>query len=49
VRLYDLAKKLGFVIISITIHFEDDWNYEVEEKEFDPTDFYIDSPKRYDK
>jgi hypothetical protein len=48
VRLYLLAETLGFHVVSATVLFKDDWNYDVVEKEFDPDDFCIDKPKRYD-
>ena len=47
--IYHQAKDLGFISKLVTIWLHDDWNYDVEIKEFDENDYYIDKPKLYDK
>jgi len=46
--MYSEAKQLGFVVKLAMVVFEDDWNYSVELKEFDPSEYCIDKPKKYD-
>ena len=49
VRIYEEAQKIGFNVVSATVFFKENWDYEVEESEFDSHKYYIDKPKRYDK
>ena len=48
-EVYNKAKKLGFIVKLIYINLHNNWNFEVEELEFDRRYYFIDSPKRFDK
>lgn len=47
-NLYHHAKTLNFSVKIVTVWLYDDWEYDLETKEFDAKDYYIDAPKRYD-
>ena len=48
-HLYNQAKELGFITKIATVWLLNDWKYDLEIKDFDEKDYYIDSPKLYDK
>ncbi|MBU2590115.1 MAG: hypothetical protein KKF52_03475 [Nanoarchaeota archaeon] len=48
-NIYNKAQELGFVVKLILIRLHNNWNFEVEELEFNKEHYQIDSPKRFDK
>ena len=40
---------IGFDVKVATVWLHDNWNYDIELKNFVKTDYYIGKPKRYDK
>lgn len=48
-NLYHQAKELGLIPVIATVWLLDNWQYDLEIKDFNPQDYYIDSPKLYDK
>jgi hypothetical protein len=49
VRLFSLAKELGFATKLATVWLEENWDFSVELSDFNPAELYVDSPKQYDK
>ena len=48
-NMYKEAFNMGFDVKVATVFLCDDWDYEVEIKNFDDVQYYIDKPKKYDK
>ena len=48
-NLYNSAKSLNFSVKIVTVWLYDNWEYDLEIKDFDEKDYYIDTPKLYDK
>lgn len=48
-NVYNQAKSLDFSTKIATVWLYDNWDYDVEIKDFNERDYYIDKPKLYDK
>jgi len=48
-KVYNNAKKLGFVVKLAFVKLHNNWNFDIQELEFNQKYYYIDSPKRFDK
>lgn len=47
--VYSNATKLGFIVKTVFVWLEDDWNFSLEIKDFNPKMLYEDKSKVYDK
>lgn len=48
-KMYNSAKEMGFIVKLVIVHLYDNWDYDIEIKEFDENNYCIDQPKLYDQ
>lgn len=49
IDLYSNAIKLGFIVKTVFVWLEDNWDYSLEIEDFNPKTLYKDKAKAYDK